>query len=232
MNKLTFISESKPRILENQEFIDNYLEEMGTVIRDISRADIDRVIELLYRAWKERRTVFLMGNGGSASTATHFACDLAKCTIVEGRPRFRVICLNDNIPLMSALVNDQGFDNLYSEQLKNLMNDRDYLLAISVHGGKGKDKAGLWSQNLLKAMDLAKNRFDATTIGFSGFDGGALKEMADACVVVPFDSTPQVESFHLVLEHLICNCLREKIEKDKQSGLSGQRRSHQQAGVP
>lgn len=231
MGKLTFISESKPRILENQEFIDNYLEEMGTVIRDISRADIDRVIELLYRAWKERRTVFLMGNGGSASTATHFACDLAKCTIVEGRPRFRVICLNDNIPLMSALVNDQGFDNLYSEQLKNLMNDRDYLLAISVHGGKGKDKAGLWSQNLLKAMDLAKNRFDATTIGFSGFDGGALKEMADACVVVPFDSTPQVESFHLVLEHLICNCLREKIEKDKQSGLSGQRRSHQQAGV-
>jgi D-sedoheptulose 7-phosphate isomerase len=199
--------------LENLTFIESYLEDMKDIVDRLSREKIDRVIELLFSAWKDERTVFVMGNGGSASTATHFTCDLAKCTIVEGKKRFKVICLNDNIPLVSALINDDGFDHLFSEQLKNLMQEKDFLVAFSVHGGKGKDKANLWSQNLLKAMMLAKEEYDATTIGFSGFDGGAMSELADACIVVPFNSTPQVESFHLALEHLICNCLKEKIEK-------------------
>lgn len=197
----------------NLAFIESYLEDMKEIIDKLSKEKIDRIIELLFSAWKEGRTIFVMGNGGSASTATHFACDLAKCTIVEGKKRFKVICLNDNIPLMSALINDNGFDHLFSEQLKSLMQKKDFLVAFSVHGGKGKDKAGLWSLNLLKAMILAKEECDATTIGFSGFDGGAMNELADACVVVPFNSTPQVESFHLSLEHLICNCLRGKIER-------------------
>lgn len=201
------------RTLKNQAFIESYLEDMKEIIDKLSKENIDQIIEILFSAWKEGRTVFVMGNGGSASTATHFACDLAKCTIVEGRKRFKVICLNDNIPLISALVNDNGFDNLFSEQLKNLMQEKDFLVAFSVHGGSGKDKGGLWSQNLLKAMILAKEEYDATTIGFSGFDGGAMRELADACVVVPFNSTPQVESFHLALEHLICSCLKEKIER-------------------
>jgi len=231
MSTLTLVAEMETEALQNQEFIEDYFEEMGEIINDISREDIDLVIELLFEAWKERRTIFLMGNGGSASTATHFACDLAKCTIVDEKPRFRVICLNDNIPLTSALINDEGFDNLFSEQLKNLMREGDFLIAISVHGGKGEDKVGLWSQNLLKAMHLAKEQYRATTIGFSGFDGGALKEMADACIVVPYDSTPQVESFHLVLEHLICNCLKEKIQKDEEGSLPGPRRSDKQASL-
>lgn len=231
MSRLTISGEREVKSLENREFIDNYFWEMETVINDISREDIDRVIELLFAVWRQGGTVFLMGNGGSASTATHFACDLAKCTIVEGKPRFRVICLNDNIPLMSALINDEGFDNLFSEQLKNLMRPGDCLIAISVHGGKGEDRAGLWSQNLLKAIQLAREQYDAVTIGLSGFNGGALREMADACVVVPFNSTPQVESFHLSLEHLICNCLREKIKRDEEGSLLGQRRSDQQVGV-
>ncbi len=196
----------------NRVYIDKYFSDMREVIDRISKEDIDRAIELLFSAWKDDRTVFIMGNGGSASTATHFACDLSKCTIVEGKKRFRAICLNDNIPLMSALVNDEGFDNLYSEQLKNLMRSGDLLIGISVHGGSGKDKAGLWSQNLLKAMNLTKEFYGGTTIGVSGFDGGAMKELADACIVVPFESTPQVESFHLALEHLICSCLKEKIK--------------------
>ena len=196
----------------NRMYVHKYFSDMKKIIDDISVKDIDRVIELLFSAWKEDRTIFTMGNGGSASTATHFACDLSKCTIVEGEKRFKVICLNDNIPLMSALVNDEGFDNLFSEQLKNLMRPGDVLIGISVHGGSGEDKAGLWSQNLLKAMMLTKEEYDGVTIGFSGFDGGAMKQMADACIVVPFNSTPHVESFHLVFEHLICSCLKEKIK--------------------
>ncbi|MCI0531976.1 MAG: SIS domain-containing protein [candidate division Zixibacteria bacterium] len=196
----------------NQNYIDNYFHEMEQICKRIDRAAVDRVIETLYSAWKYDKTVFIMGNGGSASTATHFVCDLSKCTIVEGKKRLRAICLNDNIPLMSAWTNDNGFDNLYSEQLKNLMRKGDVLIGISVHGGTGKDRAGLWSQNLLKAMKLAKEEYDAALIGFSGFDGGVFQQICDACIVVPFDSTPQVESFHLALEHLVTNCLKLKIE--------------------
>ncbi|MCL0041184.1 SIS domain-containing protein [Dehalococcoidia bacterium] len=197
--------------MNNKEFIQNYFVEMKKVIDDIPIEDIDRVIELLFDAWKRGNQIFTCGNGGSASTATHFACDLSKMTIVPGRRRFRVECLNDNIPLMLALINDDGFDNLFFEQLKTKFREGDVLICISVHGGAGKDKAGLWSQNLLKAMKYAKDK-GGKTIGFSGFDGGPMKEIADACIVVPVNSTPQVESFHLALEHLICHRLRQKIE--------------------
>lgn len=197
--------------MEDTLFIEKYFQEMSEIIRDISRHDIQRVIEMLFTAWRENKQVFIMGNGGSASTATHFACDLAKCTIAQGKKRFRVIGLTDNIPLMTAWINDNGFENLFSEQLKNLLGPGDVVIGISVHGGSGRDMAGAWSQNLLKAMQLAKDN-SAFTIGFSGFDGGAMKKLADVCVVVPFNSTPQVESFHLALEHLICNCLAQKIK--------------------
>jgi D-sedoheptulose 7-phosphate isomerase len=199
--------------LENKEFIRNYLSDMKKVAEDISVDDINRVVALLFDAYKRGSQVFVCGNGGSASTATHFACDLAKATIVEGKRRFKAYCLNDNIPLLSALINDEGFDNLFYEQLKNLFQEGDVLICISVHGGAGKDKAGLWSQNLLKAMKYAQD-VKGKTIGFSGFDGGPMKEIADACIVVPIDSTPHVESFHLALEHLICSCLRRRIEDE------------------
>jgi D-sedoheptulose 7-phosphate isomerase len=194
----------------NREFVQHYFAEMHKIIDDISIDDIDRAVELLWTAWEREGQVFTCGNGGSASTATHFACDLAKTTIVDDRKRFRAYCLNDNIPLVSALINDDGFDNLFYEQLKNSFREGDVLICISVHGGAGSDKAGLWSQNLLKAMKYASDS-GGKTIGLSGFDGGPMKDMADACIVVPIDSTPQVESFHLVLEHLICARLRQKI---------------------
>ena len=198
--------------MDNKDFIQNYLSETRRVTEAISVDDIDRAIELLFEAWETGNQVFICGNGGSASTAAHFACDLAKATIVDGKKRFAAHCLNDNAPLVSALTNDEGFDNLFSEQLRNYARDGDVLICISVHGGAGKDKAQLWSQNLLKAMKYIKER-GGKTIGFSGFDGGPMKEIADACIVVPINSTPQVESFHLALEHLICSCLRQKIEE-------------------
>ncbi len=199
--------------MKNGKYIDGYFSGMEEVIRDISRESIDSVVELLFEAWKNERTVFIFGNGGSASTATHFASDLAKSTIVDGKKRFRAIGLTDNIPLVSAWTNDSGFESIFSEQLKNLIRRGDVVIAISVHGGKGRDKAALWSQNLIRAIQLAKD-YGCKSIGFSGFDGGLLKEMADACIVVPSSSTQHVESFHMALEHLICGCLREKIEKE------------------
>jgi len=196
--------------MESRDFVKSYLSEMKGIIGDIPVEDIDRAIELLFEAWRKGGQVFICGNGGSASTATHFACDLSKTTIVGDKKRFKAYCLNDNIPLMSALINDEGFDNLFYEQLKERFQSGDILICISVHGGAGKDRAGLWSQNLIKAMKYAQE-MGGKTIGFSGFDGGPMKEIADACIVVPASSTPQVESFHLALEHLICSCLKEKI---------------------
>ena len=196
--------------MENEKQIEQYLKEIKEICDNISKEDIDKAIELLFDAWKNNNTVFFCGNGGSAGTATHFMCDLFKVTIVEGKKRFKAHSLNDNVPLMTALINDEGWDNLYIEQLKNLFEKGDVLICLSVHGGSGRDKAGAWSQNLLKAMDYV-NKNGGKTIGFAGFDGGAMKELADVCVVVPFEATPHVEAFHVVLQHLIASRLKEKI---------------------
>ncbi len=205
--------------MENKEFIQNYLCEMRKVIGNFSEEDINRAVELLLSAWKSGNWVFTCGNGGSASTATHFVCDLLKNTASEGKRGFKAECLNDNVPLMSALINDEGFDNLFIEQLRTKFQKGDVLICISVHGGAGRDKAGAWSQNLVKAMKYAKEK-GGKTIGLSGFDGGPMKEIADTCIVVPINSTPQVESFHLALEHLICGCLKEKIAQYSVEGGS------------
>ncbi len=196
--------------MTNTAYIERFLQGVEEIARKVSRPDIDRAIELLYRAWEEGRTVFTAGNGGSAGTATHFAADLNKMTAIPGRPRLRAMSLVDNIPLVSALVNDEGWDNVYTEQLETFFRPGDVLVAISVHGGKGRDKAGAWSQNLMKAIEYVKRR-SGTTIGLTGFDGGAMREACDACVVVPYDTTPHVEGFHVVLHHLIAFCLAERI---------------------
>lgn len=198
--------------MNSRPFIEKFLEEFSAISLRISTSDVEKVIDILFEAWKHGRGVFIMGNGGSASTATHFACDLAKGTVVEGKKRFRVISLTDNVPLITALTNDNGFNAIFVEQLRNLLEKDDVVIAISVHGGTGKERAGVWSQNLLAAIQYAKEN-SAKTIGIAGFDGGALKNLADACIVVPVQSTPYVESWHATLEHLICSCLREKIER-------------------
>ena len=200
--------------MKNEKEIEQYLEEIKEICDNISKVDIDNAIELLFDAWKNGNSVYFCGNGGSAGTANHFMCDLFKVTVVEGKKRFKAYCLNDNVPLMTALINDEGWDNLYVEQLKNLFEKGDVLICLSVHGGSGRDKAGAWSQNLLKAMDYV-NKNGGKTIGFAGFDGGAMKDLADVCVIVPFNATPHVEAFHVVLQHLIATRLREKIMEYK-----------------
>jgi D-sedoheptulose 7-phosphate isomerase len=200
--------------MKNEKQIETYFSEIKEICDNTNRKDVDRVIELLFEAWKFDKQVFLCGNGGSAGTAAHFMCDLFKVTIIKGKKRFRAHCLNDNIPLITALINDDGWDNVYLEQLKNLFRPGDILICFSVHGGSGHDKAGKWSQNILKAMNYVKFK-NGKNIGFAGFDGGEVKKLADVCVVVPFNATPHVEAFHVVLQHLIAFRLREKIRDHK-----------------
>ena len=195
--------------MKNPDFINKYLKEMQEIIKNLSKDDIDKVVEILFEAWKNEKQIFTMGNGGSASTATHLAADLSKTTIVEGKKRFRAFCLNDNIPLVSAWTNDSGFDNIFKGQLENVIHAGDVVIGISVHGGSG------WSANLIKAIEYAKSK-KAMTIGLAGFDGGLMKKICDACIVVPMESTPHVESFHVVLQHLIIFCLKEKIRNHEE----------------
>ena len=187
--------------MDNHGYIEEYFGTMAAVIDEMPRQEISAAIDLLFEAWQSSATVYIAGNGGSSSTASHFACDLAKWTASA-----------DNMPIYSALMNDEGPASVYSEQLEPFVSPGDVLILISVHGGSGEGNAGAWSQNLLRALGLARER-GARTIGLSGFDGGALKRMSDVCIVVPIDSTPQVESFHLAIEHLICDRLRERISE-------------------
>ena len=197
---------------------DEYLSEVSKIASDLDRGEIDKAISILYGAWNSDNQVFVIGNGGSASTSTHFACDLNKWVSDGAERKFRAFALVDNIPLMSALTNDNGWGDVYAEQLRNFFRKGDVLVAISVHGGSGSDKAGPWSQNLLKAVKYVKEN-GGKVVGLAGFDGGVLKTAADACIVVPAESTPHVEGMHLVLTHLMSEQLRALISsKSKASG--------------
>lgn len=190
---------------------------MAQAFRGIAQTDIERAVDLLFDAWTRGAAVYLMGNGGSASTASHFACDLAKLTIVDGRKRLRVMSLTDNIPLVSAWTNDDGFGSIFAEQLDPWFKPGDVLVGISVHGGSGSGNAGAWSQNLGRAVKLAKER-GGKVLGLSGFGGGMLGEMADVCLTVPADGeplgTPLVESVHVALHHMLCITLKLRIAEE------------------
>lgn len=199
--------------MENKEFIERYLQETNEIVRDIQREQISKCIDILFEAWKKGKKVITIGNGGSASTASHFAGDLLKTVANDSSMRevrevkgFRAICLTDNSAALTAWINDSGWDKTYVGLLNTLLDKEDVILLISVHGGSG------WSGNIVQAMDFARKK-GAKIIGLAGFDGGRMREMCDACVVVPKDSTPHVEGFHGVIQHLIVFRLKEMIEE-------------------
>lgn len=156
--------------------------------------------------------VWLVGNGGSLATASHLAADLAMWASPSGVPAVQATCLGDNGPLLTALVNDVGWDQVYSYQLARRAAAGDVLVAISVHGGAGSDRAGAWSQNLVRALTTARS-LGCSTIGLSGFDGGVFDEACDVHLRVPAESTPVVESLHGLLAHAIADGLRQRTSR-------------------
>ena len=146
-----------------------------------------------------------MGNGGSASTASHFVCDLAKNTRKDNLPHYRVIGLTDNMEIFSAYANDEGYENVFAKQLINLLNPGDVVIGISASGN---------SPNVLNAILEAK-RYNATTIGFTGFDGGPLGSMVDFNIHVKSNIIEHVEDIHLVLEHIIVKVIKEQVQPEE-----------------
>lgn len=208
-------------LLRTDTIIGDYLAALEGLSRRLPAEEIQRAVEILYDCWRRGGTVYVIGNGGSASTATHLACDLAKATIVPGRPRLKALSLVDNVPLVSAWTNDSGFASVFAEQLQPWLREGDVLIALSVHGGSGEGEAGPWSQNLPRAVELARSR-GARVIGLSGFGGGLLRQAADVCIVVPIDreplGTPLVESLHVAVHHLFCLALRQRIQESEEGG--------------
>lgn len=178
-----------------------YLAELESVIRNISRDEIHAVVDELFEAWRAGRTVFLIGNGGSAATASHMMNDLNKSTVVEGVARFRSIALTDNIPLMTAVGNDLAYTEIFVEPLRNLLEPEDILIAISTSGN---------SPNILRAVEYAQGQ-GAKVIGFCGEPGGKLAAMADLKVSIPAGRIGQQEDGHMILDHVISAALRERI---------------------
>jgi D-sedoheptulose 7-phosphate isomerase len=178
-----------------------YLDEAEEVVRSISRSEVRTVVDRLYEGWKSRKTTYIIGNGGSASTASHMMNDLNKMTSLDGIPRFRAIALTDNMPYITAIGNDIEYADVFLEQLKNLLLPTDILIAISGSGN---------SENIIRAVEYARGS-GAYVIGLCGNPGSRLCASADAVVTIPAKSICQQEDGHLILNHAIALALRDRI---------------------
>ena len=183
------------------DVIEQYLGEVEAAIRAISRADVRAVVDALYDGWVHDKTVFIIGNGGSASTASHMMNDLTKFTSIEGRRRIRAIALTDNVPLMTAYGNDLNFESVFSEPLRTFMKRGDLLIAISGSGN---------SPNVISAVHVAFE-LGAKVIGLCGSPGGKLAEMAQLRIIIPAAHIGQQEDGHLVVNHAMATALRAMI---------------------
>jgi D-sedoheptulose 7-phosphate isomerase len=164
---------------------------------------VDLIARLLYRAYEEERTTYLFGNGGSASLASHFACDLGKGTWIPGSDlkRFRATALTDNLPVLTAWANDSGYEDVFAEQLSGIIQAGDIAFAISGSGN---------SKNVLKALHVAREA-GALTIGIGGFEGGEMKALCDVSLIVPSDNMQIIEDLHLSIAHCLFTLVKNQI---------------------
>ena len=187
-----------------EKIIRGYIEELKSALDALPVQTIRDAVEAILESYGRGGTIFVAGNGGSASTSSHFACDLGKGTAVEGKPRLRVISLADNLSLLTAWANDVSYEAIFAEQLKNLMRPGDLLIAISASGN---------SPNVLRATEYA-HQLGCRVIGLTGFGGGRLAKSADIAIVVESDRYGPVEDVHLVLDHIMRRCIYHALKEE------------------
>ena len=184
------------------ERIQKYILHLQGVLDRLKLEDVRQSIDVIMNAYHTDKQVFVIGNGGSASTASHIACDLGKGTSVEGKPRFRVISLTDNVATITAWSNDVAYEDVFIEQLKNLVNAGDVVIGISASGN---------SENVIRAMQHA-SEIGCQTIGWSGFGGGKLATICDVNVVVDSNQYGPVEDVHLIMNHILHAWIQEEFK--------------------
>jgi D-sedoheptulose 7-phosphate isomerase len=186
-----------------RDFSQNYLSELTGAINHLPLERFAEIVDSISIAYERNQQIFTFGNGGSSSTASHFACDLNKGASLDLEKRFKVICLNDNLPTMLAYANDKSYEDIFVEQLKNFLKPDDIVLGISGSGN---------SRNVVKAIQYA-NENNAKSIALTGFDGGELAKIAKVSIVVPANDIQKVEDIHLILVHMVMQVLYYKLRE-------------------
>lgn len=191
------------------EILGRYTIEMKHCIETLDVKEIGKAANLILDAYKKRRTIFIFGNGGSASTSQHFACDLSKGTVLsqsnENEKRVRVVSIVDNIAIMTAYSNDISYDSVFKQQLQNLLEEGDLVIGISASGN---------SKNVIEAMKYAKKQ-GAKSIGILGFKtGGAVAEIVDSAIVVDSNNYGPVEDIHGMICHMIASVVAEQKKRN------------------
>jgi D-sedoheptulose 7-phosphate isomerase len=185
-----------------QSKINSYLYELIDCFEELDPKLMEQVVMQLS---KRGRTIFILGNGGSALTASHMALDLNKWSRVKDFPNLRAVSLTDNVGTITAWANDATYQDVFREQLANFLRSGDVVIGISASGR---------SMNVLKAIQYAKDH-GAFTIGFSGFGGGTLKNVADLAIVSSSENYGVIEDFHMSLGHILAQFIKEHRERDE-----------------
>ena len=180
-----------------KDFIFDYLNQLKGLLDVFPSDRFEEIGRALLSAYNEERQVFIMGNGGSGSTASHFVCDINKGSCLELKKKFKVICLNDNVPTILAYANDLSYDKIFVEPLKNFLQPKDLVIGISGSGN---------SENVLQAVSYAREN-GARTIGLSGFNGGKLAQIVDIPFVAKINDMQKVEDIHMIVVHMLMQYL-------------------------
>ena len=186
--------------IDKSNFITNYFDYLTKLLSSLDTRIIEEVIDVFMAAAEQENTIYFIGNGGSAATASHFANDLGFGIRAEGVKPLKAVSLSDNSAVITALANDEGYDQIFVRQLENLLKVGDVVVAMSVSGN---------SPNILEAVKYAQN-IGALTIGFTGFEGGFLESMVDLSLHIPTlkGEYGPVEDIFMILDHVIYSYLR------------------------
>ena len=176
-----------------QEFARQYLNGLNGLLDGFDTEAFDRIVNSILDAYSDEQAIFIMGNGGSASTASHFACDINKGCCLNLDKKFKVICLNDNIPTLLAYANDLDYASVFVEPLKNFFHSGDLVIGISGSGD---------SENVLRAIRYASEN-GGKTIGLTGYSGGKLGRLVDIAYVAASDDMQKIEDVHMIIVHMI-----------------------------
>lgn len=188
--------------MDENKLIHSYLNTQTGCISDLKNnsSTIVRIFHTLLKARDKGNKIYIMGNGGSASTASHFTSDLLKTSIIKNKKRFKVFCLSDNVPVVLAWANDTSYNNVFAGQLENLLEKNDVVIGISGSGN---------SINVIKAIEHA-NKAKAITISLTGKGGGKLSKISEINLTVPSNDMLMIETMHLLLCHLLTTLIRAK----------------------
>ena len=183
--------------MDYKAHIRDYIAREKEILDMLDVEAIDAALNKIVETFENEGTIYIFGNGGSASTASHFANDFNKGISEYTEKKFRFICLNDNVPTVLAIANDIGYEEVYRFQLRGKLNKNDLVIGISGSGN---------SMNVVNALDYAKEN-GVATIGITGYTGGKVRAMCDYSLHVPVENMQLTEDVHMIFDHMMMTIL-------------------------